>query len=329
MLANLLGSFRRRDSARGALPVDLPIAPPAAASAPAPTRAPPNDLAARDTIIAGQLLIETLLAKAEYADPKRLERHGWKAYSQTDEDGIIDEIFRRIGVRHCTFVEFGCGFGLENNTAYLLSQGWRGLWIDGSEVNAQRVRAGFGYLIEHRLLQFSQSFITRDNIDGLIESAALGQEIDLLSIDVDGNDYYVWDAIRSVNARVVVVEYNAKFRPPHAWCMAYNATHQWHQSDHMGCSLAALARLGAAKGYVLAGCGIVGGNAYFVRTDLAGDRFATPATAEHLYQPARYYLTTAFHPGHIPSSLSIVEGAVAAAQLPWPPAAPLPEVTFG
>jgi hypothetical protein len=336
MLANLLASFSRRDPSSSAAPASDASGPePAPAPAPVSTGSGPspfggtNDLPIRDTISAGQLLIETLLAKPEYADPKRLEPYGWKAYSQTDEDGILQEIFRRIGVRHRTFVEFGCGFGLENNTAYLLSQGWGGLWMDGSEINALRVRTGFGYLIEHGLLRFSQSFITRDNIDGLIAAAALGPEIDLLSIDIDGNDYYVWDAVKSVNARVVVIEYNAKFRPPHTWCMVYNAQHEWRQTDHMGCSLAALAQLGTAKGYVLVGCSIVGGNAFFVRADLAGDQFATPATPEHLYQPARYHLTTAYQPGHIPSSLSIVEGAALAAQLPWPPAAPLPEVTFG
>ena len=72
-----------------------------------------------------------LLANQKYTDKARLERYGFKAYSQNDEDGIIQEIFNRIGVTNKTFVEFGAYDGLENNTTYLLMKGWRGLWIDG------------------------------------------------------------------------------------------------------------------------------------------------------------------------------------------------------
>jgi hypothetical protein len=265
-----------------------------------------------------QQLQHSLLAEPRYDDPKRLERHGWKAYSQNDEDGILAEIFRRIGVAHKSFVEFGCGDGLENNTAYLLAQGWRGLWIDGSETNTTLISQGFAPLIERGTLQVRQAFIDRDNIDGLIAGAGLDPEIDLLSIDVDGNDYHFWEAVRCVNPRVVAIEYNAKFRPPLDWCMAYSREHQWSGADAMGVSLTALARLGAARGYRLVGCNLTGINAFFVRQDLAGERFAEPATPEHLFQPPRYDLIYAFRGGHGASSLAIVQGACAALGLPPP-----------
>jgi len=279
-------------------------------------------------MLTGQLLIDSILAQPAHADPKRLERHGWKAYSQHDEDGILQEIFRRIGAPHRSFVEFGCGFGLENNTAYLLSQGWRGLWMDGDAGNIAAIRSGFGYLIDHGLLRLTQAFITRDNIDALIAAADLGPEIDLLSIDLDGNDYYIWEAIRAVDARVVVIEYNAKFRPPHDWCITYNPEQLWDGSDRMGSSLTALARLGAAKGYRLVGCGIAGGNAFFVRRDLTGDLFAAPDTPEHLYQPPRYFLSRYFSSGHPGNSFTVVESASLGAQLPWPPATPLASIVL-
>ncbi len=149
---------------------------------------------------AGMQLIETLLAQPALADPKRLERHGAKTFSQNDEDGIIAEIFHRIGAPHRTFVEFGCGDGLENNTACLLAQGWRGLWMDGGGDNTSGIRRAYQHLIGHDLLKFRNVFINRDNIDAVIDAAGLGAEIDLLSIDLDGNDYYVWEAIRSVSA---------------------------------------------------------------------------------------------------------------------------------
>jgi hypothetical protein len=336
MLGKLLSNIRGQPAVAGldplpaipasAPPAAAPAAEPEPAAGPAPAAAPARSL--NQDLIAGQQLIAAIMAQPEHADPLRLERHGWKAYSQNDEDGILQEIFRRIGPRHRSFVEFGCGFGLENNTAYLLSQGWRGLWIEGDELNGARVASAFGYLITHGLLKFKRSFITRENIDGLIAEAELGPEIDLLSIDLDGNDYHVWEAIRTVGARVVVIEYNAKFRPPHDWCMTYAAAHVWRGSDQMGSSLAALARLGAAKGYQLVGCGIAGCNAFFVRSDLAGGRFAAPATPEHLFQPPRYYLSTSFYGGQPPSSLTIVEGACLAAGLPWPPAAPIDSISF-
>ena len=267
----------------------------------------------------GRQWIETLLARPDMADPRRLERHGGKTFSQNDEDGIIAEIFRRIGAPHRTFVEFGCGDGLENNTTCLLSQGWRGLWLDGGDDNAEGIRKVYGYLIEHGLLQFRQVFIDRDNIDGLIVDAGLGDEIDLLSIDLDGNDYHIWEAIAAVSARLVVVEYNGKFIPPHDWCMAYDRGYMWRGTDLMGASLTALARLGEAKGYQLVGCNITGVNAFFVRRDLAGDKFAQPATPAHLFHPARYELTRCFVSGHPPNSITILQGACAAAGLPWPP----------
>jgi hypothetical protein len=351
MLGKLLSSVGRRAPE----PPRLPAEPPAPAPAPVPT-APPVALPAtsaaetqeqvaerllmRDsyfrrrqlellnlqTQFAGMQLIETLLAQPALADPKRLERHGGKTFSQNDEDGIIAEIFRRIGAPHRTFVEFGCGDGLENNTSCLLSQGWRGLWMDGGDDNAAGIRKAYGHLIGHDLLKYIQVYIDRDNIDGLIAASGLGTEIDLLSIDLDGNDYYIWEAINTVSARLVVLEYNGKFIPPHDWCMAYDTSHMWGGTDLMGCSLAALARLGEAKGYQLVGCNITGSNAFFVRRDLAGDKFAQPATAGHLFQPARYSLTRCFKVGHAANSITILQGAYAAAGLPWPPAATLESI---
>jgi hypothetical protein len=298
-------------------------AAPAAATVPPPEADPDAKPASHwhtKQVVATQMLIETMLAQPAYADPKRLERSGWKAYSQNDEDGIIQEIFERIGEPHRTFVEFGCGNGVENNTCYLLSRGWRGLWMDGGDRNASGIRRAYAPLLKQGLLQFEQVFITRENIDALVSAARLGPEIDLLSIDVDGNDYYVWEAIRSTDARVVVIEYNAKFRPPNDWCITYDPAQMWDNTDRMGCSLQALANLGETKGYQLVGCNITGSNAFFVRRDLAGDLFASPSTAAHLFQPPRYYMTGYFPRGHATSSISILEGAWHKAGLPWPPA---------
>jgi hypothetical protein len=228
--------------------------------------------------------------RQSYADEKRLEVAGYKVYSQSDEDGIIAEIFQRIGTTNRRFVEFGCGNGRENNTSLLLLQGWTGLWMDGAPENETVVRRLWAREMADGRLAFQRAFLTPDNIDTLLLGNGLTGAIDLLVIDMDGNDYYMWQTIDAVAPRVVCIEYNAKFPPTVDWVMPRNDKHVWDGSDWFGASLSALGKLGTSKGYVLVGCNLTGVNAFFVRSDLAQDLFAAPFTAENHYQPPRYYL---------------------------------------
>jgi hypothetical protein len=109
-----------------------------------------------------------------------------------------------------------------------------------------------------------------------------------LSVDIDGNDYYVWKAISCIHPRVVVIEYNAKFPADFEWIMKYDEKHIWEGDDEMGASLKALEKLGNEMGYQLVGTNYTGSNAFFVKKELAGEKFAMPATSENLYNPARY-----------------------------------------
>lgn len=236
-----------------------------------------------------ELLINQLLAHPRYEDPKRLEPFGFKAYSQNDEDGIIQEIFHRIGIQHHTFIEFGVGNGLENNTVYLLYRGWSGLWIEASQAHCEAIANTIQPVVPSALKLINRS-ITAENINHLFLENGFKGEIDLLCIDIDGNDYHVWNAIEAVSPRVVVIEYNAKFRPPIQWTIAYNPAHEWRGNDYFGASLKSLEILGAKKGYKLVGCNLAGINAFFVREDLVSNYFAEPFTAENHYQPPRYYL---------------------------------------
>jgi len=157
--------------------------------------------------------LEQELAKPELENPKRLERFGFKALSQFDADGILREIFRRVGEEHRSFVEFGTGDGTENNTVYWLCQGWRGLWIDGSEALHHAQQRNFDWALREGTLACARSFLTRDNINDVVRGRGFTGPIDLLSVDVDGNDYHLWEALTCVEPRVVVVEYNA-YVPP-------------------------------------------------------------------------------------------------------------------
>jgi hypothetical protein len=232
---------------------------------------------------------DPLLAAEKSNDPKTLTSHGYTAYSQADEDGILEEIFRRIGLTNRQFLEFGCGNGLENNSTYLLFAGWRGVWMDGDPKEIGNVEKHFRSYIQSGQLKVKRAFITTDNINDLIREVAPDiQELDLLSIDINGNDYWIWQALTGLRPRVVVIEYNATFRPPHKIVQKYNPTHNWDGSNYFGASLKALEELGRQKGYILTGCNFAGGNAFFIRDDLVGDRFSEPFTAEHHYRPPQY-----------------------------------------
>jgi hypothetical protein len=238
--------------------------------------------------VLAKMRIASLLAEPRHQELKSLVRHGFKVYSQTDEDGILQEIFRRIGIGKGRFVEFGCGNGTENNTVYLLLQGWSGLWMDGDNRNAEALARLFEPYLKAGPLRFKSAMITRENINDLL--AQEPQEVDLLSIDIDMNDYWVWGAIERIRPRVVVIEYNASIRPPAAFVVPYLPDRRWTGTNFFGASLSALEQLGTAKGYALVGCGITGVNAYFVRHDLLADKFAEPYTAERHYQPPNYSL---------------------------------------
>jgi hypothetical protein len=219
-----------------------------------------------------------------------LERYGYKVYSQNDEDGIIAEIFNRIDITNKKFIEFGVQDGLESNTHYLLFSGWTGLWIEGDCNSYNEILNKFQVPISQNHLQVLNSYVTKDNINELFLSSGYTGEIDLLSIDIDGNDYYVFKEFCTVNPRVLVIEYNGKFPPPCDWVMEYDESYIWDGTDKHGASLKALEKLGKSKGYQLVGTNIRGVNAFFVRTDLAANKFPLPATAENLYNPCRFYL---------------------------------------
>lgn len=229
---------------------------------------------------------------ASYADcESSLIPYGLKIYSQCDEDGIIREIFDRIGTTNKKFVEFGIGDGLENNTVALLLDQWSGLWIDMDSKSVKKINQHLHNVLASKQLTVVDSCITRDNINMLIADNGISGEIDLLSIDIDGNDAHIFQAIHCINPRCVVIEYNAKFGPYVDYCVTYDANRAWDGTDYFGASLKYLENLFTENGYRLVGCNITGSNAFFVRSELAEkNSFAGPYTSENHYQPSRYYL---------------------------------------
>ena len=190
-------------------------------------------------------------------------------------------------------MEFGCGDGAENNTRLLLDQGWRGLWIEGSKSDVETAGCLLAEPIAAGRLKIINEFITRENINRLINDGgyAAGKEVDLLVIDIDGNDAHVWQAINAINPRVVCIEYNAYLGPTKLWTIEYDPNFQpiYDGRHHFGASLKLLENLGRKKKYQLVGCNLIGVNAFFVRDDLVEDHFVKGAV-EEFFHPPRFRL---------------------------------------
>ena len=186
-----------------------------------------------------------------------------REFSQNGEDGIIHAIFAMIGLTNRFGVEFGVEDGMESNMRYLLTRkGWTGLQMDGHDNPPET--------------GVKKEFITAENIEELFAKYGVPAEFDLLSIDIDGNDYWIWKAITRYSPRVVIVEYNAHIPPGESKTIPYQPDFQWDKTDYYGASLAALNKLGEEKGYTLVCTDPHGVNAFFVRTDLVPGKFAPP-----------------------------------------------------
>jgi hypothetical protein len=210
------------------------------------------------------------VAKLPVATP--LKRAGFGVFSQFDEDGIIQFLINHVEIKNQTFIEFGVEHYEESNTRFLLmNDNWQGLVMDGSEENVD-------YIKNDRVsrkydLQSYCEFITKDNINELIRRAGFDPDLGLLSVDIDGNDYWVWEAINSIQPRIVISEYNSVLGLDPV-SIPYQAdffrTKAHYSNLYYGCSLSALTHLAGKKGYVFVGSNLRGNNAFFIRKDLAG-----------------------------------------------------------
>jgi hypothetical protein len=247
-------------------------------------------------------LQQNLYGNPRYRENDRLPIYEKQVFSQFGEDGILKEIFSRIGTTNRYFVEFGVETGIETNTTYLLHKDWKGLWIDGSPQHTATINHLFSKAVAKKQLTVLTSFITAENIESLFAQGGVPEEFDLLSIDIDRNDYYIWKAITHYKPRVVVIEYNSIFLPGDEFVVEYDANAMWDKTSNFGASLTSYEKLAAEKGYKLVGSSFAGLNAFFVREDLVAGKFSGPFTAENHYEEPRYFLYT--KNGH-PRSVSL------------------------
>lgn len=197
---------------------------------------------------------------------------GLSVYSQSDEDGILLAIFSAIGFTDRRLVDLGCGTPLGSNTANLLCNwGFTGLLADGDEASTKESQ-GFYQSSRDTCLYppiVKNAWITRESVNGLIGDAGITGDIDLLSIDLDGIDWWVWDAIEVVRPRVLVVEVQDIWGPDEAVTVPYRPDFVREDGyNYCGASLAAWVKLGRRKGYRLVAGSRYGQNAFFVQSGL-------------------------------------------------------------
>ena len=215
---------------------------------------------------------ESRIVKSERYDDLRDAE--FRVYSQFGEDGIIQYLIGKVPIEQDIFVEFGVADFSESNTRFLLcNDNWRGLILDGGTAHIEFVRSndlGWRHTIDARSV-----FITRDNINETISAAGISGDIGLLSVDIDGNDYWVLEAIDVVSPRILIVEYNSTFGPDAAVTVPYDPgfdrTRAHHSNLYFGASLSAICLAAERKNMAFVGSNSTGHNAFFVRRDLLGD----------------------------------------------------------
>jgi len=227
-----------------------------------------------------------------YQDAKRLLKYGAQYWSQNYEDGMIEEIFSRIGITGRTFVEIGVEDGTQNNTMALLAAGGAGWWLEADIGACHQIRQALANMptLSQRL-KLKQAFASPSNILQLFKELGIPQEVDLFSLDIDLDTYHLWAALPDFKPRVIIVEYNGGISPSVEWISPWIPGRAWDRTQAFGASLKSFELLGRKNGYSLVVCDLTGINAFFVRSDLVGDHFAGPFTAENHYEPPRYYLT--------------------------------------
>lgn len=224
---------------------------------------------------------------------KSLDEAEFQVFSQFGEDGIIQWLIHNVAIEHRTFVEFGVEDYTEANTRFLLmNNNWSGLVMDGSENNIKQLNK-WNYLWKYDLLA-KAAFITKDNINKLISDAGYSGDIGLLSIDLDGNDYWVLNAINCVSPRILICEYNNIYGNEEKVCIPYDKefvrTKAHYSNLYWGASIAAFREWAENNNYYYMGSNSAGNNAFFVRKDcISADRIPKNANifVESKYRESR------------------------------------------
>ena len=214
---------------------------------------------------------------------KNIQDYEFKIFSQWGEDGIIQKIIDSIEIKNKTFIEFGVGDFFESNCRFLMMHNnWSGFVIDSSEKMIEMLKKAYFYWKYN--LKSINAFIYKENINNLLLKSEFNFDLGLLSIDIDGNDYYILEAISQYKPRILVVEYNSLFGSKRNISIPYtpdfNRTKANSSNLYFGASLGAITYIAKKKGYILVGSNSSGVNAFYVRKDLMNKKLKEKSVKE-------------------------------------------------
>jgi SAM-dependent methyltransferase len=219
-----------------------------------------------------------------------------RCFSQHGEDGVIAEILARVGIAAGFFVEFGIETGREGNCVFLADVlGWRGVFIEPDNSSYSELAAKYATFQGVRTLNAA---VTPGNVEDLFAASGVPAEPDVLSIDVDGQDYWIWEALERYRPRVIVIEYNAALPPGSQLVQPPGNSDRWDGTDYFGASLDALCTLADRKRYRLTHTDLAASNAFFVRCDLGSDAFPRSEDVPRRQQP-NYFMRGYRHPADL------------------------------
>ena len=221
---------------------------------------------------------------------KNIQNYEFRIFSQWGEDGIIQYLIKSIEIKNKTFIEFGVEDFFESNCRFLLMKdNWKGFVIDGSKSNIQRLKKSYFYWKYQ--LDSVDKFITKENITEILEISNFEEDLGILSIDLDGNDYFILEAINNFKPRILICEYNSVFGATRKITIPYQSDfyrNNAHFSNlYWGASLPALTHLANKKGYSLVGVNTAGNNAFYVRNDVLNDNVEV-LSVESAFSPSKY-----------------------------------------
>jgi len=230
-------------------------------------------------------ILSTLNANKKNA---ALNDYEFKVFSQWGEDGIIQHLIQSLDIKNKTFIEFGVEDFTESNCRFLLMKdNWRGFVIDGSQNNISKIKQSYFYWRYD--LNAHPAFITKNNINKILKESGFDEDLGILSIDIDGNDWFILEAISSYKPRILICEYNDVFGNDRTISVPYDPefvrTQKHYSNLYFGASIAAITYLAEKKGYVLVGVNSNHNNAFFIREDLVCNALPK-ADLEEIYEPS-------------------------------------------
>lgn len=225
-------------------------------------------------------LVRRLFLPDDVPLPFRLAARRFKLRSQHEEDGYLLAILEEAGTSDRRFVEIGCGRSGGNAAVLAFELGWSGLMVDANPAAIEYVTKIYAF---NETVRGVVAMVSADNINTLLESHGYAGEVDLLSLDIDSYDYWVFEALEVCSPRVLMLEYNAGFGPTRSVTIPRDAVLADAPKGYSGASLTALTKLAERKGYRLVACEYSGVNAFYLRHDVAPALDAQPV--ERAYRP--------------------------------------------